>query len=328
VAGRGRRLTRRVAGSLAERLLRGYKSVMTAESGRGPAPNDEAGQDQSEGVKPGEMPGPASGPRRIVVAGDWHGNEDWAVSVIRRVPRLLAGESQRLILHLGDFGIWPDRDGKVYLDRVSGALAEAEAELWFVDGNHEDFSQLGKLDENPGPDGRVPVVPRVMHLPRGYRWNWHGRSWLACGGAVSLDRAVRTEGVDWWPQEEITTEQEVAISASGHADVMACHDCPSGVAHTFAHPPPEWAAEDLARNDAHRRRLQRIVDAVMPAYLMHGHLHRAYRRTVDFGYGPVRVTGLDADNRLRNFAALDVTTMQWDVRAGWFSRFRRGPGAG
>ena len=25
-------------------------------------------------------------PGRILVAGDWHGNEDWAVSVLRRVP--------------------------------------------------------------------------------------------------------------------------------------------------------------------------------------------------------------------------------------------------
>jgi hypothetical protein len=268
---------------------------MAAEPGD--APNAESSE------SPGEAP-TSEGPRRIVVAGDWHGNEEWAVSVIRRVPALLASESQRLILHLGDFGIWPDKAGRVYLDRVSEALAEAGAELWFVDGNHEDFERLDQLDRKPGADGRVTVVPRVMHLPRGYRWSWHGRTWLACGGAVSLDRAVRTEGVDWWPQEEITTAQEVAISSSGHADVMVCHDCPSGVAHTFAHPPPEWAPEDLARSDAHRRRVQRIVDAVMPAYLMHGHLHRAYQRTCHFGYGPVTVTGLDADNRLRNFAAL------------------------
>ena len=180
---------------LAECLFSGYNSVMTAESGRGHAPSAEPGEDQSEGAEPGEVPEPAGGPRRIVVAGDWHGDEEWAISVIRRVPRLLAAESQRIVLHLGDFGIWPDQHGKAYLDRVSGALAEAEAELWFVDGNHEDFAQLGKLDENPGPDGRVTVVPRVMHLPRGYRWNWHGLTWLACGGAVSLDRAVRTEGV-------------------------------------------------------------------------------------------------------------------------------------
>lgn len=291
-------------------------------------PGDAPSAESSESSESAGEASTSGGPRRIVVAGDWHGNEEWAVSVIRRVPTLLAGESQRLILHLGDFGIWPDKAGRVYLDRVSEALAQAGAELWFVDGNHEDFDRLDQLDRKPAADGRVVVAPRIMHLPRGHRWTWHGLTWLACGGAVSLDRAVRIEDLDWWPQEEITTAQEVAISNSGHADVMVCHDCPSGVAHTFAHPPPDWAPEDLARNDAHRRRLQRIVDAVMPAYLMHGHLHRAYQRTCDFGYGPVKVTGLDADNRLRNFAALDVTTMRWDVRSGWFSRFRRGPVVG
>jgi len=215
---------------------------MTAVAGRRVAQSGEsAGSESSESESAGDASTAPGGPRRIVVAGDWHGNQEWALSVIRRVPALLAGESQRLILHLGDFGIWPDKPGQIYLDRLSRALGEAGAELWFVDGNHEDFDRLGQLDEKPGPDGRVPVVPRIMHLPRGHRWSWHGLTWLACGGAVSVDRAIRTEGVDWWPQEEITTEQEVAISGSGHADVMVCHDCPSGVAHSFAHPPADWA---------------------------------------------------------------------------------------
>ena len=50
---------------------------------------------------------------------------------------------------------------------------------------------------------------------------------------MSLDRAVRTEGVDWFPAEEITDAQEAAVIAAGHADVLVSHDCPSGVAHTF-----------------------------------------------------------------------------------------------
>ena len=40
----------------------------------------------------------------------------------------------------------------------------------------------------PGPDGREQVTGRIWHLPRGHRWRWHGRDWLALGGAVSLDR--------------------------------------------------------------------------------------------------------------------------------------------
>jgi hypothetical protein len=35
------------------------------------------------------------------------------------------------------------------------------------------------------------------------------------------------------------------------------------------------------------------------------------------------VTGLDADNRLRNFAVLDVAEMRWELREGWFGRLRR-----
>jgi hypothetical protein len=78
---------------------------------------------------------------------------------------------------------------------------------------------------------------RLYHLPRGYRWKWHGRRWLACGGGVSLDRACRRGGIDWWPQEEISDLQEAALIGAGVADVMVCHDCPAAVAHSFPRPP-------------------------------------------------------------------------------------------
>jgi Calcineurin-like phosphoesterase len=253
-------------------------------------------------------------PGRVLVAGDWHGNREWALNVIRRVPELLPGEQKRLILHLGDFGIWPGTEGRQYLGSVAAVLDLVNAELWFVDGNHEDFPQLARMAGGTLPDGRVAVHANIYHLPRGHRWQWHGRTWLACGGGVSLDKAGRVEGRDWWPEEEITSGQETAIIAGGHADVMMCHDCPSGVAHDFPRPPSWWAPEDLSRNSAHRERLQRITDAVRPAHLMHGHLHRAYQRSCDFGYGPVRVTGLAADGVMRNFAVLDIELMKWNLR--------------
>ncbi len=262
-------------------------------------------------LRPDRAPAPA--PRRLLVAGDWHGNQYWAVSVIRRVPQLLSGEQPPLILHLGDFGIWPDAAGQRYLSTVGTALAEAGAELWFIDGNHEDFPLLARLAGDTTSDGRVLVRPGIYHLPRGHRWQWHGRNWLGCGGGVSIDRALRTEGRDWWPQEEITGGQEAAIVAGGRADVLVSHDCPAGVVHHFPDGPPAWAP-DLARAQAHRDRLQRIVTAVRPAHLMHGHLHRAYQRSCDFGYGPVQVTGLAADGVLRNFAVLDAETMTWQLR--------------
>lgn len=85
--------------------------------------------------------------QRIIVAGDWHGNTAWARKVIRRAKTLLADEEPRIILHLGDFGVWPG--GQSYLAGVSDALKSADAVLWFVDGNHEAFPLLHyKADQN------------------------------------------------------------------------------------------------------------------------------------------------------------------------------------
>ena len=78
---------------------------------------------------------------------------------------LLPQDGRRVIVHLGDFGIWPGADGRDYLSALDAALAAAGAELWFVDGNHEDFTQLARL--RPGPDGREQVTGRIWHLPRG-----------------------------------------------------------------------------------------------------------------------------------------------------------------
>jgi hypothetical protein len=243
---------------------------------------------------------------RVGIAGDWHGNVAWATRAVRQICR----SGPRVILHLGDFGIWPGREGRDYLFRLDAALAAASAELWFVEGNHDDFTQLARLP--PGPDGREQVTERIWHLPRGYRWRWGDRDWLALGGAVSLDRAVRTAGVDWWPEEEITRRQAESVIAGGPADVMVTHECPAGIEHAFPPPPPQWAPADLRRSDAHQSLLREIVVAVRPRWLMHGHLHLGYQRRVDLGGGSIEVTGFDCDGaETGNWAVLDIARMRW-----------------
>ena len=254
-------------------------------------------------------------PERIGVAGDWHGNTAWATRAVRKMAALLPADGPRVIVHLGDFGIWPGPRGQEYLSRLDAELAAARAELSFVDGNHEDFTQLARL--RPGPDGRAQVTERIWYLPRGHRWRWHGRDWLALGGAVSLDRAARTEGADWWPEEEITRLQAVSVMAAGPADVMVTHECPAGIEHVFPPVPSGWSPADLQRSDAHQRLLREVVLAVRPRWLMHGHLHLSYQRQVDLGGGPIEVTGLDRDGAdSGNWAILDVTTMRWLRFAG------------
>jgi hypothetical protein len=64
-------------------------------------------------------------PERIGVAGDWHGNTVWATRAVRKISALLPGDAPRMIVHLGDFGIWPGPGGREYLSRLDAALAAA-----------------------------------------------------------------------------------------------------------------------------------------------------------------------------------------------------------
>lgn len=53
------------------------------------------------------------------------------------------------------------------------------------------------------------------------------------GGAVSIDRAYRTEGLDWWPDEELPQNRldiEVELYKEIKPDVVVTHDCPESIA--------------------------------------------------------------------------------------------------
>lgn len=249
-------------------------------------------------------------PDHVLCMGDTHGNSGWARYVIGLLPKLLPDEPVRTILHAGDLGIWPGRAGEHFLDSVEEKLAEVRGRLLFVDGNHEWHPYLRALSRmRPvGKPSMIRVRPRIQWLERGYRWSWHGRTWLALGGAVSVDAAVRTEGKDWWPEEVISAGEALAVIADGHADVMLTHDAPTEVRMTFARPPRFWADVDLAKSEVHRELLQHVVNKVDPWLLIHGHYHRPIRQQLV--EGGRRIIGLDMDGQDENYTVLDTRTLE------------------
>lgn len=248
---------------------------------------------------------------RVGVAGDWHGNTAWAVSVIQQLSEQL-GEP-KLILHTGDFGIWPGEAGQQYQDEVVAALKRHGCLLRFVDGNHEDFTQLERW-RLPASSALV-ARPALAWLPRGTRWEWYGRRWLALGGAVSVDKSIRREGVSWWPEESITFRQADEVAAAGPVEVMVCHDAPMGVPISFMRPPSFWADADLARAQRHRELLADVVMKVRPAWLIHGHYHQGapgWRDAKVQGHH-LKAASLDMDGRPGNWGILNVKTMEWET---------------
>jgi hypothetical protein len=215
------------------------------------------------------------------------------------------------IVHLGDFGIWPGRSGRLFLDAVQVALERAGVWLIFLDGNHEDFWQLDAL--TIGADGLRAVRPRIWHVPRGTRWRWAGRVFMAMGGAVSLDRKYRRLGRDWWPQETITLAQLNAAICAGPVDVLLTHDAPSAAVAVMPGLSPDsaWDGEELAKAKSHQRLLQTLVETVGPSRLLHGHMHVRYDRLLRFGATACIVSGLGGHEQSlgENIVVLDWETL-------------------
>jgi len=258
-----------------------------------------------------------SKPERIAVVGDLHANTRWSSFILPEIAARLSGESVKLAVQVGDFGFWPGAAGGLYyLYSVAEWLERLNMTFMFLDGNHEDHPALASYrgDWNVPQDSRSVAVagPRVRWLPRGSRWLWHSREWLALGGAVSVDKDLLTEGEDWFPEEAITPGQAASVSQVGQADVMLTHDCPAGVTLTLPPPPREWLPQ-IPAAEAHRELLQNVVNVVQPSYLIHGHYHMAYSKPVQMNHGVVKVTGLACDGMDNNWAILNVRTMEWET---------------
>lgn len=290
-------------------------------------------------------------PREVAVAGDWHGNTRWAVHAIELAAEALKDEPVKILLHAGDFlptFFWPqkrpgwaakddeeaarDRRKNVnrYLWTLTQMLRRHGMKLMAIDGNHEDWDLLNQArrewaqEIEPFGDtfSQMPVPLksvysseaedlRIFWLPRGTRWEWQGKSWLAFGGAASPNRAWLTEGWNWWLDEEVTTEQVAAAASQGHADVLLTHEVMKSVHIQYGEPPKSWLQADLDRCEEQRDRLQMLAEAVTPEFAVHGHHHMGYCKGVNQPWGLMWSTGLESDGGKLNVMILDTEKLTW-----------------
>lgn len=72
----------------------------------------------------------------------------------------------------------------------------------FIDGNHENFEQLNSYPVDKWNGGKVHFIDsNIIHLMRGQVFNIDGKSFFTFGGAYSIDRMYRAEGISWFPEE-------------------------------------------------------------------------------------------------------------------------------
>lgn len=184
----------------------------------------------------------------ILVTGDTHGRLDMArfhreKEVMGLKPR--KGDS---VIILGDFGgLWygDERD-----DAVLDVYAAKPYNIYFVDGNHENFDLLAvcPVEEVNGAKCHV-IKPNLFHVMRGEILRLEGLKLFCFGGASSHDKQYRTEGRSWWPQE-IASEEEF-VRAEDNLDVVdwsvdyvLTHCAPSPTQQYMA----DWYEKDVQTN--------------------------------------------------------------------------------
>ena len=158
----------------------------------------------------------------VFVTGDCHGDFR---KIYAFADKMELGPNDYIMV-LGDMGLFWRHDRRDANYFINDFEYEFDFNLYFVDGNHENFKILNSLPEDE--NGMGYISKHIRHLKRGCRYEIDGKSILAIGGADSVDQFRRTEGLSWWKEEAITQE-DIDKVEPGYYDYVLSHTCPLSV---------------------------------------------------------------------------------------------------
>jgi len=200
---------------------------------------------------------------KIFVCGDLHGEIDIGTLNVNNFPEQKELTDNNILLQVGDFGLVFDaknvrhkRMHSVYEapEIVSGNISkrskqEAHWLKWldekpfytlFIGGNHENYDRLEKFPLIDFHGGKAAQISeKVFYLKNGYIYDFGGKKFWMFGGATSIDKQWRIEGITWWRQE-IPSYKEMQFGldnlrdANYKVDYIITHTLPNEIIKYYA----------------------------------------------------------------------------------------------
>lgn len=152
-------------------------------------------------------------------------------------------------IQIGDFGMWKRGSEFNAWEHLNSNVVDPSKHK-ILGGNHEDYRICTKSPFYLGDYGTIEGMFFVR-------------------GAYSFNHAGLIEGVEWFPEEELTTSQQFGAFTSYQANkpkVMISHDCPTEVLHFLK----EGMIIDSTST---RKMLQSMFDVHVPDIWIFGHHH-------------------------------------------------------
>jgi predicted phosphodiesterase len=189
--------------------------------------------------------------------------------------------SNCVLIHLGDagegFGRNPvERDSPILFHRVNPILEERNIKLLIVRGNHSNPSYFDRLHFFNKELSNIEFVEDYSYK------TLNDKTFLFVGGATSIDRQVRTTGLDYWKDEVFKLPTDLTIIKP--ADVLITHSAPSecppyGFANILG-----WFKNDPKLKDMlikERSDISTLVKLSGVSQVYMGHFHQTVSERID-----------------------------------------------
>jgi len=217
------------------------------------------------------------------LTGDTHGDTDIHKLSAKRWPEGVKLTKNDYLIILGDFGLVWDNTPSPTESYWTWWLSNKPFTTLFVCGNHENHPRLYALEQIDMFGSKVgKVSDSIFHLKRGHIYTIEGKKFFVMGGAQSIDKATRTEGKSWWP-EEIPSWSEMDLGLQNleqhqySVDYILAHTAPSSIAETYLK--SIGLCREIGRVDPTEKYLEHVCQNTTFNSLWCGHWHD----NIDFG---------------------------------------------
>ena len=172
----------------------------------------------------------------------------------------------------GDFGFVWDQEQSKEETWWYDWFDKKPYKVLFVDGNHECHDRLDNYPVEEWNSGKIhKISDNVYHLMRGQVFTIEDKKLFTMGGAESVDKMNRTEGLSWWARElpSYAEYEEGMKNLDKHnwkVDYVLTHTCPLKIFHHVVE-------NGKATNDLEKY-LDNIDDKLKFKQWFFGHFHQ------------------------------------------------------